>query len=52
MYNFLLFMLITCPPHNAEILCNGECICICIDGKKLECITGPFDNMQVVEVEK
>lgn len=40
-----------CPPANATFVdSNGECVYLCIDGKRIEpCVTGPFDKMEVVE---
>lgn len=40
-----------CPPANVTFVdSNGECVYLCIDGKRIEpCVTGPFDKMEVVK---
>lgn len=38
-----------CPPVNAEIVdSNGECVYLCLGGKHYPCITGPFDDLEVL----
>lgn len=47
----IMYMILTCPPTNTEITINGECVCVCIDGKRLDC-TGPYDNIETLELLK
>lgn len=47
----IIYMILTCPPINAEITINGECVFVCIDAKRVEC-TGPYDNIKILELLK
>ena len=50
---FLFSYSFICPPVNAEFVDeNGQCVYICIDGKDLPCITGPYDDIESLQADK
>lgn len=52
MNELLISLSFLCPPVNAELLdSSGECIALCVEGKAMECLTGPYDHFRLIKVD-